>query len=173
MRHLVGLAALASLLALAASAGAGGWAAVTLGSTPAGVGAGDTWTAEITVLRHGVTPTDGATPSVIIRNQTTGAERTFAAEPAGATGVYEAQVVFPEAGTWGYAVDNGLAATGYGVSQTTEFPPVTISGGSSRVGDDGSFPASPLLAVLGAALLLAAAGLVGARRLRRLTPASR
>ena len=109
MRYLVALTVLVVALAAPTAAPAGGWASVVVSDLPAGTGPGDTWTARITVLRHGVTPTDGATPSVSIVNEETRNGETFAAKPTGETGVYEAAVVFPESGTWRYEVDNGLA----------------------------------------------------------------
>ena len=166
MRYLVIVSALA---AVAAPASAGGWATVGLASTPEGVSAGETWEAEITVLRHGVTPTDGAAPSLTIRNRGTGMSETFPAEAAGETGVYTARVVFPEAGRWSFEVDNGLAATGYGESATTTYAPVTIDPGSG--GAPQSFPVLPVTVLAGALALLAFAAF-GVRRWRRLTPAS-
>jgi len=78
-------------------------------------------------------------------------------------------VVFPAAGRWSFEIDNGLAATGYGESATTTFAPVTIGSGSG--GSPSSFPTLPL-GVLAAVVALAAAGLFGVRRLRKLAPAS-
>jgi hypothetical protein len=170
MRSLITLSALAGALVWSAAAGAGGWATVGIASLPSGVHSGEVWTAQITVLRHGVTPTDGAAPTLTIRNRDTGETETFAAEPSGETGVYAARVVFPEPGRWSFEIDNGLIATGYGISATTTYAPVTIDPGSA--GDPGSFPALPLT-VLVAALALAAAGVVGVRRSRRFAPASR
>jgi len=80
MRYLVFVSALVLVAVTAGSASAGGWATVGLASTPEGVRSGETWTAEITVLRHGVTPTDGAAPSLTIRQQGDVSE-TFTAEP--------------------------------------------------------------------------------------------
>lgn len=171
MRKLIALTALATALAAVGEAGAGGWATVGLEPLPTGTEVGETWGAQITVLRHGVTPTDGAAPSLSIRNEHTGRTASFAAEPTGKTGVYEALVVFPEPGEWSFSVDNGLAATGYGVSATTTYAPVTIAPGSGG-SDPRSFPVLPVAAAA-AALALAAVGMLGIRRLRRLTPASR
>jgi len=171
MRRVVALTTLAVALAAAAGAGAGGWATVGLEPLPNGIEAGETWRAQITVLRHGVTPTDGAAPSLTIRETRTGRTASFAAEPTGKTGVYEALVVFPEPGRWSFSIDNGLAATGYGVSATTTYAPVTIGSGQNG----GGVPGAPVLPVAAAtaALGLVAAGLLGVRRLRRLAPAGR
>lgn len=172
MRQLIALTTLAISLATVGEAGAGGWASVGLEPLPNGIDAGETWRAQITVLRHGVTPTDGAAPSLTIREASTGRTASFAAQATGKTGVYEALVVFPESGEWSFSVDNGLAATGYGVSATTTYAPVTVGPGTGGAGDPRSFPVLPIAAAA-AALALAAAGLLGVRRLRRLTPASR
>lgn len=169
MRFLVLVSALVLAAIVAAPAGAGGWASVGLASMPVGVSSGEPWNAEITVLRHGVTPTDGAEPSLTIRNAETGIAETFAADPTGETGVYVARVVFPDAGRWSFEIDNGLTATGYGVSATTTYAPVTIEAGLD--GGGGSLPAVPLGAIA-AAVALAAVAVFGVRRLKGLSPAS-
>ena len=174
MRYLIALSVLVVALAAPAAAPAGGWATVELAAMPTGIDAGDTWTARFTVLRHGVTPTDGAEPSVTIAHPVSSETSTYPADPTGEPGVYEAAVVFPEAGTWTFEIDNGLAATGYGESQTTPFDAVTVGapGGGGVV--DGGGLLSPLpLAVLGLLLALAVAVVFGVRRQRRLAPAGR
>ncbi len=132
MRYLIALSVLVAALAAPAAAPAGGWATVELEAMPAGVDAGDMWTARFTVLRHGVTPTDGAEPSVTIVDPESSQRSKFPAASTGETGVYAADVVFPEAGIWTFEIDNGLAATGMGVSQTTTFDPVTIGAPARR-----------------------------------------
>jgi hypothetical protein len=154
------VAAAAAALALAAGTHAGGWATVGLASLPDGIEAGKTWTAEITVLRHGRTPTDGAKPALTIRDGK-GTTRTFPARPAGRTGAYRAKVVFPHEGTWRYEIDNGLAATGYGVSATTTYAPIQVGAPAGS-----SFPTWPLAGSLGAAALIAAALLARRRAVR-------
>ena len=175
MRYLIALAVLAVALVAPTSAPAGGWATVELEAVPAGIDAGETWTARFTVLRHAVTPTDGAKPSVSIVDPESQEKTRFVAAPAGETGVYEAAVVFPTAGTWRFEIDNGLTATGYGESATTTFDPVTI-GAADGDGVPGGGGVSRLpLAGLGLvlALALAAAVLLGVRQRRRLAPAGR
>lgn len=139
-------------LAFAAPAAAGGWATAGLSPPGGGVGAGDTWNAEITLLQHGVTPLDGVQPAVIIRNGKT--EKRFAATPSGEPGVYTAKVTFPSAGTWTYLVDDGF-------SQVHSFKPVAIGDGG---GGGSSLPVWPFAAA-GLAAALAAA-LFLARRIR-------
>ena len=175
MRYLLALSVLAVALAAPAAAPAGGWATVELAAMPAGIDAGDTWTARFTVLRHGVTPTDGAEPSVTIVQPVSAETSTFPADPAGEPGVYQAAVVFPDAGTWTFEIDNGLAATGYGESQTTTFDPVTVSapGGGGGVFDNGGLLSPLPLAVVGLLLALGVITIFGIRRLRGLAPAGR
>jgi hypothetical protein len=173
MRYLIALAVLIVALAAPAAAPAGGWASVELEAMPIGIDAGETWSARFSVLRHGVTPTDGAEPSVTIVDTDSSESSTFTASPAGETGVYEAAVVFPTPGTWRFEIDNGLAATGDGVSQTTRFDPVTIGApvGGGGVGE-GDGILSPLpLAGFGLLLALVLVAIFGIRRLRRPAPA--
>jgi hypothetical protein len=164
MRRLV--IALAVVLALPAAAQAGGWATVTLAPPPTDLGADETWTARLTVLRHGVTPTAGATPWITIRSNAHGS-KAFAAEPAGKTGVYVARVVFPETGSWRYEVSDGLAATGHGYSQTHTYAAIEIVPGTGGGGGDG-VPVWPFAL---AAVALAAGGAVALARQRGRRPA--
>lgn len=159
--------ALAAALALPAVAHAGGWATVTLSSTPDGMPPDKPWVVDLEILQHGVTPLDGVEPTVILTKG--GTTRTFEAEPTGKPGVYRASAVFPTAGEWRYAIDDGF-------TRRHEYPPVEIGGGapviapaapvSTSTGDDG-----PPWFALGAALLagLAAAGLVLAVQRRGVT----
>lgn len=163
MRLFFALTALAFSLVAVGSAAAGGWASVKLAPPPAGLEPGEVWRAEITVLRHAITPTDGARPSLFIRKEGGANRLTFEAKPTGARGVYAANVVFPEAGVWRYSVDNGLAATGYGESAMTTYAPVNIG---TAGGGGGSLPALPTVA-LAAALAAAVLGAFAVLRLRR------
>jgi hypothetical protein len=173
MRYLVALTVLTVALAAPAAVPAGGWATVELEALPSGVDAGDTWNARFTVLRHGVTPTDGAEPSVTIVNAENLAEITFPASPAGETGVYEAAVTFRDGGDWQINIDDGLVATGYGESSTTRFGPVTIA--DAPAGGPGGADSRLPFAALGLTLVLALALAVafGLRHRRRLAPAGR
>ena len=165
MRALILLATLVVALGAAAPAAAGGWATVGIAPLPDAVGPGEPWNVEITVLQHGVRPLDGLAPVVTIGGDGEGLER-FGATASGKPGVYEASVVFPEAGRWSVVVDSG-----FGESRLT-YGPVEIAEGSTPAGDGRSVPTNGLVAV-GAGLVLLAAGLLGFRRLRRLAPASR
>jgi len=162
MRYLIVLAAVVSALAASAAASAGGWATVGLDPLPTGVGPGDTWTTEMTVLQHGRTPLVGLSPTITITEES-GAAHEFVATETGKPGVYEARVVFPEAGQWSIVADST-----FGESRLT-YGPVSIESGAG--GDLGSFPVFPALGVFGA-IALAAIGVFGLLRMRRLHPAS-
>jgi hypothetical protein len=161
MRVLVVLGAVVAALAVAPAASSGGWATVGFEPLPAGIAAGGTWTPNIFVKQHGVTPLSGLQPIVEISDEA-GAVTRFGGSETSEAGVYEADVVFPEAGDWRVTIHSG-----FGDSQVT-YGPFTVGapgGGGSRE-----------LPIVGAAAILLAlvAGfaLLAARRSRRLTPAS-
>jgi len=164
MRLLVVLSVVAAALAIAPSASPGGWATVGFEPLPDGTSAGGTWSPTIFVKQHGVTPLAGLTPVVEIYDDATGAVARFPAVESSEAGVYGADVVFPAEGDWRLTISSG-----FGDSQVS-YGPVAI--GPPGAGDGGSreLPVVGLgvvaLTVLGGALL------IGARRLRRLTPAS-
>ena len=151
-RLLLALALVALALPLAATAG--GFATVQLSSLPAGTDSGGTWTPELTILQHGVTPLDGMSPVVRISNDD-GAAEEFAATPTGAHGTYRAEVLFPTAGTWRFEIWDGF-------SQTHTYAPVTIGDG----GGGGSFPTVPIAGAALVAIALAGAAYLMLRRRR-------
>jgi hypothetical protein len=158
---------LALVLLIPPAAHAGGWATVGLSSTPAGTEPGKPWPVEITVLQHGVTPLEGVKPTVIITSGD--ARKTFAATPTGKPGVYRAKVVFPSAGRWSYAVDDGFIS-----GQPHTFPAVQIGASApapapATSGGDGGAPSLVWL-VPGVALLLAAAAVLARGRWRHHHP---
>jgi hypothetical protein len=143
------LALLVAAVAVPAAT-AGGWATVGLSSLPpAGLGAGEDWPLDVTVLQHGRTPLAGVHPTVTIRDPRSGEiGGTFAATPTGRPGVYHTVVRFPAKGAWSYEVYD--AFTRYGGARTHTFTPVVIGAGGSGSG----FPTLPVGGVLlGAALL--------------------
>ena len=144
-RLLISLALVA--LVVPASALGGGWATAGLSPPDGGVGAGDTWNAEVTILQHGMTPLSGVSPTVTIRNKANGASKTFAAKPTDEPGVYLAKVVFPSEGKWTYEVYDGF--TQYGQQKTHTFGAVSVGTG----GDD----SLPFFAIIGLGALGAAA----------------
>lgn len=161
MRKLM-LVALAAL-AFPATAPAGGWATAGISPLPGDdVAAGEEQLYTVTVLRHGQTPEDGAEPLIVLTNPTTGETKTFAAQPAGKVGVYEASVTWP-AGTWKLAVNDGLEATGYGASTVHTFGTVAVGGGSGTGGGGGD-AVWTITGSIALALALAALLMLGLRR---------
>jgi len=140
---------LALALAVPAAAHAGGWATVGLSSLPDGTQAGQPWVVELTVLQHGRTPLDGVQPRILLTGPA-GARRVVAADPTGAPGRYRARVVFPTAGRWRFAVDDGF-------TQTHTYAPVRIGGepAAPAAAADGGGGGTGWLAALG---VVAAAG---------------
>ena len=120
------LLAVSAALLLAAPAAAGGWATVGLGPPDSGLGAGDTWNAQMTVLQHGVTPLVGVSPVVKITKG--GKTLDFPATPTSKPGVYVAKIKFPSEGSWTYQVWDGFG-------QTHSFAAVQVGAGSG----DGGF----------------------------------
>jgi hypothetical protein len=158
MRQLIALSILAAALAVAGTANAGGFATVGLSSLPTGVGPGEPWDPDITIRQHGVTPLEGLTPTLTIRNGASGESRDFTASATGEPGVYRAHVVFPETGSWDVAV-----ATGWWGEGSLTAGPFTIAGEPGGGAEPGSFPTRSLLVGAGLVVLLAVATL-GARR---------
>ena len=123
------LAAIAAALAVPTAATAGGWATVGFDPPPEGLGPGEPWQVDLTVLQHGRTPLEGVEPKVTVTLAgDAAAGRTFPARPTGEPGVYRATVVFDSAGTWKLAVDDGFAAT-------HRFPGVEVGEGGNGATD--------------------------------------
>ena len=161
MRVLVVLAAFVGALALAATAGGGGWATVGFEPLPDGTSAGGNWSPTIVVKQHGVTPLSGLQPVVLIEDADTGETQEFLASALSRPGMYEADVIFPETGDWRVTVQSG-----FGDSQVT-YGPVSIGPAGGTGGSD------PLPYVIGAAAaLVGALVLLGAWRSRKPSPAS-
>jgi hypothetical protein len=115
------------------------------------------------VLQHGQTPLGGLSPTVTISDEASGGYESFTAVETDEVGVYEAAVVFPTEGSWRITIDST-----FGDSRVT-YGPVSI--GDGPIGSGTEFPVLPVLGIVGALLLAAAA--FGVLRQRRLTPASR
>jgi hypothetical protein len=164
MRLLVVLSAIAAALAVVPLASAGGWATVGFEPLPDGTSAGGTWNPTIFVKQHGITPLAGLQPVVEISDQRTGAAKEFVATETSEAGVYKAEVVFPAQGDWHVMIDSGFGASQVSYGPVAIGPPVAGDGGSRELPVVGLGLAA--LALLGGVVLL------GARRLRRLTPAS-
>ena len=164
MRLLVALITIAAALVVAPLAAGGGWATVGFEPLPDGMSAGGTWSPTIFVKQHGITPLAGLQPVVEIYDDQTGAATKFFASETSQAGVYEADVVFPSQGDWRVTIHSG-----FGDSQVS-YGPVAI--GPAGAGDGGSRELPVVGLGVVALALLGGAVLLGARRLRRLTPAS-
>jgi hypothetical protein len=119
------LAALAAALLVPSGAAAGGFATVGVNPSPDGIGPGEPWQVELTILQHGRTPLQGVEPQVVVTRGSV--QRTFSTRPTGRPGVYAAEVVFPSAGIWRYVVDDGFTMTHH------TFPPVRVGDGDDSV----------------------------------------
>ncbi|HXV33308.1 MAG TPA: hypothetical protein VD769_04800 [Gaiellaceae bacterium] len=168
MRRTLIAAVLVAALAQAGTASAGCMATVGLAPPPAGIAAGATWTAELTVLQHGRNALPNAAtarPELTIVSTTTGERKTVVARGTTNPEVFVAQVVFPAAGSWRYEVYDDFTSDGaqpVPCAQTHTFAAVTVggpAGGGTPSGPEGGagFPVVP--AVGGTVAVLAALGL--------------
>ena len=157
MRRITLVAALALAAALTAPATslAGGFATVGLSSLPDGARPGEAWVVDMTVLQHGRTPLEGVQPAMIIEPGGTGAPTRFDATPTGEPGVYRAEVVFPSAGDWSYAADDGFAAV-------HQMGTVSVGGESAATPISAPGPEDGGMSLLGALAIAALAGLLAA-----------
>lgn len=164
MRKALFVSLLLGALAYAAPATAGCWATAQLVKPPDGTPAGTPWTAEITILQHGRNPlpdAPDARPRVAIVNEA-GDRRTFTARPVDPSkGTYEAEIVFPSAGTWKFSVFDDFTTwnkTSAPCSRWHELGSVQIgpSPPGTSAGDSGTVPFWPVTGGLGAVLLLVA-----------------
>jgi hypothetical protein len=167
MRKRLTLLAAAAFLTAPAAATAGGWATVELDSVPEGLAPGETWSVEMTILQHGVTPVVGVKPRVIVTKVGEYGRRAYRARPTSEPGVFRADVVFTSAGTWTYAIDDGFAGV-------RTYPSVEIGrSGEERVaaaaglGSAGGDGPDYLLALAVAAIAGLTAGLAAAAIQRR------
>lgn len=149
------LLALVAAAVLVPAASAGGWATVGLSSLPPDdLKAGGTWSFDLTVLQHGVTPLENVQPTITLVGDDGTLAGTFAATPTQKPGVYHAEVRFPATGTWRYEINDGF-------SRTHTFKPVDVGPASAP----SSFPTVPVGGIA-LALLLAAALALFVRRSR-------
>lgn len=160
---LVAALALAAALTAPATSLAGGFATVGLSSLPDGARPGEPWVVDLTVLQHGRTPLEGVNPAMIIEPAGGGTPTRFDAQPTGHPGVYRAEVVFPEAGEWSYAADDGFTAVHQlGTVSIGEESPA--GAGAAPTPDDGGIGITLALGIAALAGLLAAVAVDLARR---------
>lgn len=119
MRTVLAAIMIVGSLAVVPATAAGGWATVGLSSLPTGLGPGEAWVVDLTILQHGETPLAGVRPKLTIANVETGKRIEYRPIATAEAGVYRANVVFPERGEWEYEVNDGF-------SQVHTFAPVTI-----------------------------------------------
>ncbi|MGH2921305.1 MAG: hypothetical protein ACRDKU_04475 [Gaiellaceae bacterium] len=167
MRILLVAGVLIGALTHAAPAAAGCMATAGLAPPPAGTAPGEAWTAEITILQHGINPLPNARdaePKVTIVHQETGKKQAFTARPSDpARGRYEATVIFPFGGTWTYEVFDDFPEAQ--CARTHKFGAVEIGGPTAASGSGGGgFPLWPLIAGLGMVLSAACAFVYRSRR---------
>jgi hypothetical protein len=107
MRRLALVLAIAGLLSFSSTALAGGWANVKLSDLPpVNPTAGQTWTVDLDIKQHGVTPMSGIRPAVLLKADD-GTEKRFPARPMEKVGLYRATVRWPS-GRWTMHVDDGF-----------------------------------------------------------------
>lgn len=157
----IGMAALAALLLAARPAAAGGWVAITLDELPGPVRAGEEVRVGFMVRQHGVTPINNVEPVLRATNRETGETMTAEAQQVGATGHFEATVVFPEAGEWAWQI--GVPP----FPQQVEFAPLTVApatAGHALLPAASGPRATMRWAGAGLLLVAAALALIGRRR---------
>ncbi len=150
MKRILITAVLVGALVQAGAASAGCMATVGLAPPPAGIAPGTTWTAELTVLQHGLNAlpnAETARPTVTIVNTETGAARTFVARGTKNPEVFVANVVFPSAGSWRYEVYDDFSSEGgrpVPCAQTHTFTAVAVGGPAGGGTPSGPSPATPV-----------------------------
>ncbi len=171
MRRTILVFALALLSAAALSATAlakeGG---VELGSTPAGIGPGDSWTPSLTLIDNAGEIPANAEPGIRITNLETGQTIDYRATPTDNPAAFTVRVVFPTAGQWDYTAYDGVTDRLYEFPAATILPPkdsLPATPPPPSTSGEGSFPLWPLLGGLGGAALLslAAFAVIRSRRL--------
>ena len=101
------LASAALMLALVATAFAGGWSVITVENLPEYLVAGKPTTLTFLVRQHGRTLSDG-TRTVVTATDGKGHTAKADAKPTGKAGQYKAELSVPEAGLWTIQVDSDL-----------------------------------------------------------------
>jgi LPXTG-motif cell wall-anchored protein len=152
MKRILITAVLVGALVEAGVASAGCWSTVGLAPPPTGISPGTTWTAELTVLQHGVNALPNASkarPTVTIVNTETGTKKTFTAHGTKNPEVFVADVVFPTAGSWRYEVYDDFSSWGgepAPCAQTHSFAALTVGGPAGGGTPPGPTPAEPVAA---------------------------
>ena len=93
-----------ALLGVAAPAMAGGFATVRLDEPPGAVYVEVPWRFGFVVKQHDVTPTNDVTPAVLARHKESGDEVRTIGRQDGPIGHFVAELTFPRAGAWKWAI---------------------------------------------------------------------
>lgn len=135
------------------------------GGPPGGIDAGTPWSADVKVMvDQQIVPSDFPAPMIQLLNLDTGRTVEVATAATGKPGIYHADVVFPQKGTWAYSVLDRAGYRTFDLGQVNVDAKGTPSGGFD-------FPTLPVLG----GVLLALLGLSGAAliaRSRRAQPAT-
>ena len=124
-RAIIGFLAVTALAALSASTMAGGFAVVRLDETPGEVVVDRPWRFGFMVRQHDVTPTNDVTPIVRAIHKETGDEVTATGKQVGPVGHFEAEITFPHAGEWKWAIHvEPFAETSFETLAVVECPGV-------------------------------------------------
>jgi plastocyanin len=142
-RAVIGFLVVTALATLSASTLAGGFAVVRLDETPGEVAVDTPWRFGFTVRQHDVTPTNDVAPIVRAIHKETGGEVTATGKQVGPVGHFEAEITFPHAGEWKWAIHpEPFAETSLETLIVVEqveplaYPASIVTGSCANLGDD-------------------------------------
>ena len=104
-RAITAIVLIGTFIAISAPALAGGYAVVRLDEPPGDVLVATPWRFGFMVLQHDVTPNSDVTPVVRALHKETGEEVTATGQQEGDVGHFVAEVTFPRAGEWKWAIE--------------------------------------------------------------------
>lgn len=158
-RAMLQLIVVVALLGPASPALAGGFATVRLDEAPGEILVEVPWRFGFMVRQHDVTPTNDVTPVVRARHKETGEEVTATGRQDGAVGHFVAELEFPRAGAWKWAIRpepfpetsfetltvrdraaDADAEAGPGAASGPPIHPAAITAGSCAAPGDTAFP---------------------------------
>jgi mono/diheme cytochrome c family protein len=125
----------------------GGWAVVTLDELPANVQANEPFMIGFTVRQHGRTPLAGLEPSVVVTHAAGNDRVIVPAKDEGPVGHYTARITLPSAGEWTWGID--------AFGALNPMPSLVVAASPQ----EGTLPAAPPTAVVGASGIAALLGL--------------
>ncbi len=145
MRHAIfGILVFTIFVALSAPTLAGGYAVVRLDESPGEVLVDTPWQFGFMVLQHDIMPNSDVTPIVRARHKETGEEVTATGRQEGKVGHFVAEVIFPRAGDWKWAIEpRPFAETSFETLTVLEsagvdigtFPAQIFTGSCAELGD--------------------------------------